>query len=116
MDKWHYVLALAVCLVLTAPLEFLGARVYREPLRTVRAVAPVSAVFVIWDVLAIRADVWTYNARYVTGVDLPTGVPVEELLFFVVIPLCGLLTYGCVEAILRRVSTPRRSVPPGLAR
>jgi len=27
-------------------------------------------------------------------------MPIEELLFFVVIPVCGLLTYNAVEVIL----------------
>ena len=31
-------------------------------------------------------------------------MPVEELLFFVVIPLCGLLTYNAVDGLLGRVA------------
>ena len=37
-------------------------------------------------------------------------MPIEELLFFVVIPLCGLLTYNAVEVILawlKQVRTTR---------
>ena len=33
---------------------------------------------------------------YVTGLELPASLPIEEVLFFVVIPLCGLLTYNAV--------------------
>ncbi|MFN2607294.1 MAG: lycopene cyclase domain-containing protein, partial [Acidimicrobiales bacterium] len=32
----------------------------------------------------------------------PVRLPLEELVFFVVIPICGLLTYGAVGRILRR--------------
>jgi hypothetical protein len=35
-------------------------------------------------------------------VNLPVGVPIEEVLFFVVIPVCALLTYSAVSAILQR--------------
>ena len=95
MDHWQYLLVLAACLAITA------------------AVLPVAAVFVAWDAIAVAADIWTYNPRYVTGWELPGRLPIEELLFFVVIPLCGLLTYNAVDAILarlRRVRT-RAEVP-----
>ncbi|MGV0715414.1 lycopene cyclase domain-containing protein [Mycolicibacterium sp. XJ662] len=108
MDRWHYLLVLAACLAITAPLEFFGAGVYRRAWRAAAAILPVAAVFVFWDVVAILADVWTYNPLYVTGVELAGIMPLEELLFFFVIPLCGLLTYNAVDTILQRVK--RKSV------
>jgi lycopene cyclase domain-containing protein len=107
MPHWQYLGVLAACLAITAPLEFFGPGVYRQPWRTVRAVLPVAVVFVIWDAIAIAAHVWWYNPRYVTGLRLPGQMPIEELLFFVVIPLCGLLTYNAVNAILRRIRRSR---------
>ena len=100
VDHLHYLLVVAACLVITAPLEFLGPGVYRRLRRTAAAILPVAAVFVVWDVVAIMAGVWTYNPRYLTGIDIPGIMPLEELLFFLVIPLCGLLTYNAVETIL----------------
>lgn len=100
MDNWHYLLVLAACLVITAPLEIFGKGVYRQARRTAAAVLPVAAVFVFWDAIAIFADVWTYNPQYVTGIDVAGVVPIEELLFFLVIPICGLLTYNAVSTIL----------------
>jgi lycopene cyclase domain-containing protein len=103
MDRWQYLIVLGACLLITAPLEFFGPGVYRRPWRTLRAVVPVAVVFVVWDAIAIAAHVWTYSRRYITGIDLPLRVPLEELLFFVVIPLCGLLTYNAVTAMLGRL-------------
>jgi lycopene cyclase domain-containing protein len=103
MDQWQYLLVLAACLAITAPLEMFGSGVYRQARRTAAAVLPVAAVFVIWDAIAISAHVWTYNPQYITGLELPGEMPIEELLFFVVIPLCGLLTYNAVNTILERV-------------
>jgi lycopene beta-cyclase len=57
-------------------------------------------VFVVWDVVAIRRRVWWYNERYVTGWQLPLGLPVEELAFFIVIPVVGLLTFEAVRHVL----------------
>lgn len=109
MDRWQYLLVLAACLAITAPLEFIGRGVYRQPRRTIGAVLPVAAVFIVWDSIAIAADVWTYNPRYVTGIDVLGVMPIEELLFFIVIPLCGLLTYNAVDGILSIVARIRRS-------
>ena len=47
--------------------------------------------------IAIGAHVWTYNPRYLTGLRFPGQLPVEELLFFLAIPLCGLLTYNAAR-------------------
>jgi lycopene cyclase domain-containing protein len=113
MDRWHYLIVLVACLAITAPLEFFGDGVYRQARRAAGAVLPVAVVFIVWDVLAIASDVWTYNPQFISGILLPGSVPIEEILFFVVIPLCGLLTYSAVEAILSRVQRMRaRSVRP----
>jgi lycopene cyclase domain-containing protein len=107
MDRWQYLIVLAACLLITAPLEMFGPGVYRQAWRTAGAVLPVAAVFVIWDAVAIAAHVWTYNPQFVTGFELPFHIPVEELLFFIVIPLCGLLTYNAVDTILTYVQKLR---------
>jgi lycopene cyclase domain-containing protein len=101
-DRWQYLILLGLCLAITTPLELFGDGVYRQPRRLARAVVPVTAVFLAWDAVAITNGVWTYNGQYITGIHIPFRVPIEELLFFLVIPLCGLLTYNAVSAILDR--------------
>jgi|ERR1700682_2971223 len=107
MDRWQYLIVLAACLAITAPLELFGAGVFRQPWRTAGAVLPVAAVFFAWDAVAVAAHVWAYNTRFVTGINLPGRIPIEELLFFIVIPLCGLLSYSAVDAILGRLQRAR---------
>ena len=99
MGHWEYLLVLAACLVITAPLELFGAGVYRQARRAVRSIAPVALVFIVWDALAIAAGVWWYDPDYLVGVHLPAAIPLEEVLFFLVVPLCGLLTYSAVTAV-----------------
>jgi lycopene cyclase domain-containing protein len=97
----QYLALLGACLLITLPLEFvLRARVYRRPRALVLAVLPVVIVFSIWDLIGIYRHHWSYNPRFVTGIELPLGLPLEELGFFVVIPICGLLTYEAVGAII----------------
>lgn len=109
VESWQYLLVLAACLAITAPLEVFGAGVYRRARQAAAAILPVAAVFVLWDLIAIAADVWTCDPSYLTGIGIPGVIPLEELLFFVVIPLCGLLTYNAVDTIWtwlrRRVRT-----------
>ena len=104
MDRWQYLVVLAACLAITLPLEAFGGGVYRRPSRILRAVLPIAAIFVLWDEVAIGAQVWTYNHAYITGAYLPIRMPIEEVLFFLVIPVCGLLTYNAVSTILERIN------------
>jgi len=102
MDRWQYLSVLAACLAITLPLEIFRPGIYRQAWRATRAVLPVAAVFVLWDEVAIWAHIWTYNPAYITGLTVPFQMPIEEVLFFLVIPLCALLTYNAVSAILER--------------
>ena len=100
MEQWQYLLVLGGCVLVTAPLEVFGAGVYRQPRRLLLSVLPVALVFLVWDAIAIAGDVWTYNPRFISGIDVGFSIPLEELLFFIVIPLCGQLTYSAVSPIL----------------
>ena len=101
LDHFQYLLLMACCLLITLPLEFvLGARVYRRAACLVFAVMPVVIIFSIWDIVGILLDHWSYSARFTTGWKLIFGMPIEELVFFVVVPICGLLTYEAVGHVL----------------
>jgi len=113
VDRYQYLLVMAGCLLVTLPLELLlGARVYRRPARLVRTLVPVLGVFLVWDALAIARRHWWFSTDYTTGWTLPLGVPVEEAVFFVVVPLCALLTYEAWRVLLRR----RTRLPSGTGR
>jgi lycopene cyclase domain-containing protein len=100
----EYLLVLGLCVLITLPLElFLGARVYRRPRLLLRALVPVIVVFSIWDLVGIHRGHWDYEQSKVTGLQLPGSMPIEELAFFIVIPLCGLLTFEAVSTILRKL-------------
>jgi lycopene cyclase domain-containing protein len=100
---WQYLLVLAACLVITAPLEVFGDGVYRQARRVARAVLPVAAVFLLWDEIAVAFHVWSYDSDYISGLTVPFDVPIEEVLFFLVIPVCALLTFNAVSTIVDRV-------------
>lgn len=102
MQHLTYLAVLLACLLGTAPLEFaLQARVYGRWRRAAAAILPVAAVFVLWDYLATAAGWWWFDDRYLTGVYLGP-LPLEELMFFLVIPICGLLTFEAVRRLKPR--------------
>jgi lycopene cyclase domain-containing protein len=95
-----YLALLAGCLVVTAPLEvFLGVRVYARWRRLLLALLPEFVVFVAWVLYAIAAGHWSYDDAQTLGVRLPGGIPVEEVLFFVVVPVCAVLTFEAVRKV-----------------
>jgi len=100
-EQFQYLGVMALCVLITLPLEFvLGARVYRRPRRLIRTMLPTFAAFVAWDVIAIRLGHWTFSPTYTTGWKVG-NIPVEELTFFVVIPLCALLSFEAVRTVQR---------------
>ncbi|NYH87942.1 lycopene cyclase domain-containing protein [Actinopolymorpha rutila] len=110
IDRFQYLLLMAACLVLTLPLEFVfRARVYRRPSRLVRTLVPVLVVFLAWDAVAVARGHWHFSDRYTTGWLLPLRIPVEEFAFFLVIPICALLTYESVSTMLGYLAARRRA-------
>ena len=100
MRHLAYVAVLAFCIVGTLPLElWLGVRVYRQWRRLLLTLLPVVAVFVVWDLYAIAAGHWSFDAEQTTGLVLPGDLPVEELLFFLVVPVCSLLSFEAVRKV-----------------
>ena len=91
---------LAFCFLGTLPLEiWLGVRVYRQTRRLLLTLLPVAAVFVVWDLYAIAQGHWDFDPEQTLGVLLPGGVPVEEMLFFLVIPACAVLSFEAVRRV-----------------
>jgi len=97
-----YLAVLAGCLLGTLPLEIrLRTRVYARWRRWLLALAPTFVVFVLWDLYAISRGHWTYDLARMTGVVLPGGIPLDELLFFVVTPTCAILAFEAVRVVKR---------------
>jgi lycopene cyclase domain-containing protein len=98
-----YLGVLAACLVCAVWLEpALRVGVLRQWRRLLLTLAPVVAVFVVWDVAAIAAGQWSYDLAQLVGITLPGRLPVEELLFFIVVPLCAILGFEAVRKVTGR--------------
>src|SRR5688572_7921986 len=103
MRHLAYLSVLAGCLVAAIWLEpILRVNVFRRWRRLLLTLLPVVLVFVAWDLAAIAAGHWTFDPEQTTGIVFPGGLPLDELLFFVVVPICAVLGFEAVRAVLRR--------------
>jgi len=108
LAHWAYVAMLVFCLVGTLPLVVLfRLNVLREPARLITTVLVAGAPFLAWDLWATHAGQWRFDAAQTLRWRLG-DLPLEEIAFFVVIPLVSILTYESVRVV--RARTGRREV------
>jgi lycopene cyclase domain-containing protein len=92
---------LVFCLAGTLPLvPAFRLRVLRQPRRLLLTIVGAGAPFLLWDLYATRAGHWRFDPAQT----LPwrvAGLPLEEVAFFVVIPVVTVLTYEAVRAVGR---------------
>lgn len=103
MRHFSYLLVLLGCLLAAGWLEpVLKVNVLRRWRRLLLTLVPVLVVFVLWDLAAIAAGHWTFDPEQTTGVLFPGGLPLDEVLFFLVVPVCAILGFEAVRAVLRK--------------
>lgn len=94
MSRYAWVLAWS--LVFPLALSFWpGLRFYRNLRALLISIATVTAVFGAWDVAAVRRGHWSFDPTQVWPTRL-AGLPLEEILFFIVIPFCCIFTWEIV--------------------
>ena len=74
---------------------------YRKWKYLLPAIVATGTFFIIWDVFFTKWEVWAFNPQYVSGFYI-FGLPIEEWLFFVVVPYSCLFIYECFYYLFRR--------------
>jgi lycopene cyclase domain-containing protein len=59
--------------------------------------------YIIWDVIFTSKGVWSFNEKYITGIKI-INLPIEEVLFFFVVPYCCVFIYECVRCYFPKLS------------
>ena len=59
-----------------------------------------AALFVSWDIDAVRRGDWNFNAGY-TNSYYNYGLPVEEILFFITVPYSAMFMYECIKYYIK---------------
>jgi lycopene cyclase domain-containing protein len=77
----------------------LRTNVLRRVRRLLLTLVPVVLVFLLWDAYAIDSGHWTFDVQRVTGLEVFADIPLEELLFFIVVPFASILTLEAVRSV-----------------
>ncbi len=54
-------------------------------------------LYIVWDIYFTSKGVWHFNENYITGAKL-YNLPVEEVLFFFIVPYCCVFIYACIRS------------------
>ena len=50
-------------------------------------------IYLIWDFWAVSKESWFFDSDQILGIMLLGKLPIEEVLFFIIVPLMTVLTY-----------------------
>jgi lycopene cyclase domain-containing protein len=67
-------------------------RVLRNPIRLITTILLVAPWFIVWDAYAISQGHWFFDRDQILGIYGPLEIPIEEYLFFILIPIAAILT------------------------
>ncbi|WP_167610482.1 lycopene cyclase domain-containing protein [Maribellus sediminis] len=106
IGNFIYVILLAAVTLATAGISiwrrdgYIGQLKYILPAMIFPAV-----IFIIWDMRFTEIGIWTFNPKYILGETL-NGLPIEEWLFFFVVPFFSLYIYEILQQKLIRFNQP----------
>ncbi|MDG1841074.1 MAG: lycopene cyclase domain-containing protein [Crocinitomicaceae bacterium] len=63
----------------------------------------VAIVFIAWDIYFVKNGVWGFNKAYLSGLYV-FNLPIEEVLFFVIIPYCCMFIYEVVKGYFPEIN------------
>ena len=66
--------------------------------------AVILAIYLVWDFWAVSKGSWYFDPEQVIGLYIFSRLPIEEILFFIIVPLMVVLTY----LALIKLSKPSR--------
>jgi lycopene cyclase domain-containing protein len=79
-----------------------GLKFYQNIRSLLISITIVAIFFSVWDVFAVYRGHWFFNPTDVWKLRI-INLPVEEVLFFVVIPFCCIFTWEAVKHIKERM-------------
>lgn len=98
MHKYGYVAMIVFTVVGSFWLEvFLKVGVLKQVKRMLLTIAPVAFLFIAWDKYAIAHGHWFFDKDQILGIYGPWCIPLEEYLFFIVVPIAALMTIEAVR-------------------
>jgi len=101
MSEYMYILVLSGVIPLI--LSFWpGLKIYRHLGALISSLVLIVVIFGAWDVFATWRGHWYFNPKGVWGLRI-VNLPLEEVLFFVVIPFCCIFTWEVLRYFKERI-------------
>jgi lycopene cyclase domain-containing protein len=98
-----YLIVLVVTIAVPLALSFDNKVQYYKNLKYVLpAIVLTGAIFIMWDISFTRLRIWGFNPEYLIGKDL-AGLPIEEWLFFIVIPYSCVFIYEVIKFYFKKL-------------
>ncbi len=115
MEKYYYLFLLLVSIAIPLIRSFEQRVRFRKKWPALFAgIFVMMGIFIPWDIIFTHHGIWSFNHHYVVGLYL-FGLPVEEWLFFIVIPYCIFFTYEVFRYFLPRLKFQRTALIISLA-
>lgn len=67
----------------------------------------VLAVYLFWDYWAIEKKIWSIDPGQTVGLKIFGIIPIEEVLFFIIVPLMTIITYLALINLIAKVKARR---------
>lgn len=75
---------------------------YKQWVKVIFSSLLVSIPFIIWDAIATARGDWGFNKKYVGTLKI-AGLPIEEIMFFIIIPYCCLFIWHLLKKQQREI-------------
>ena len=109
-EHFYYLVIDIACISFPLLFSFHPAiKFYKEWKSLFKALSITALLFIVWDEWFTIMQVWSFNPRYLTGIYLG-HLPIEELLFFFLIPYCLMFMYHCSERYFLQFKTNGKGV------
>ena len=77
----------------------LKVRVLRRVKRWALSIFPIAILFIVWDAYAISRHHWHFDSKQILGIYGPFNIPLEEYLFFLIVPIAAIMTLEAVRKV-----------------
>lgn len=96
---YEYLLLLTLCISIPLWQSFNPRWGLKGKFKLTLKVITLSALpYLIWDALATLRGHWHFNPDYTLGFEI-YNLPIEEILFFFVIPFCCVFTWNALKTL-----------------
>lgn len=102
LKNYTYLVVMIATIAIPLALSFdKNVQYYKKLKYILPAILIAGAVFIMWDINFTKSRIWGFNPEYVIGKDI-MGLPIEEWMFFLVVPYSCVFIYEVLKFYLRK--------------